>query len=171
MIVRIFLAMATAGFAIASALHLVTFTRDLWPAGDGPVLLLLAGAFVLLIAMVARLRRADAPTVSWRRFRFYDWRALVSLVPPPVRGIALATLLYVLLNSALSLVMGAGASLTASDGKFYLGEAGAERREISRDEYDARHRLSTRLYSGHLLLFYLVPLVYFRFVDHRLSER
>ena len=39
-----------------------------------------------------------------------------------------------------------------------------------REEYDAHRRVATRLFSGHLLLFYLVPLLYFRFVDPRLIE-
>ena len=38
---------------------------------------------------------------------------------------------------------------------------------LSREEYDVYRRLTIRLLSGHLLLFYLVPLTYFRFVDPR----
>ena len=39
--------------------------------------------------------------------------------------------------------------------------------EVSREEYDVYRRLTIRLLSGHLLLFYLVPLTYFRFIDPR----
>ena len=167
---RLFLVWATAGFVASAALHLATFTPLEPPVGDAPALALFAGAFVPLLAMLARLRRARAPIVSAGRFRVYSWRALASLVPERIRVLAFGMILYVLMNLVLSLALGGGATATVSDGKLYLAEAGGGRREVSREEYAAHRRLTGRLLSGHLLLFFLVPLIYFRFVDPRLAE-
>jgi hypothetical protein len=162
---RPFLVAATAGFVLVAALHLASFLPLPPLAGDAPALALLAGAFVLLVAMLARLGRAGAPTRPWRRWRVYDGGALVSLVPMRMRWLAFATVLYVSMNFLLSLAAGAGLSASATD-----GTGPAEPREESRREDQARHRVTMRLFSGHLLLFYLVPLLYFRFVDPRLAE-
>ncbi len=169
-ICRRLLGSATAGFVAAAALHLATFAPVPPFLGDAPALLLLAGALVLLVAMVARLRRAGAPTRPWGRLRIYDWRALASPVPEPMRWLTFALVLYVLVNFLLSLALAGSVTATASGGRFYLSPPGAEPREVSGEEYDAHHRVTARLFSGHLLLFYLVPLVYFRFVDPRLAE-
>jgi hypothetical protein len=157
---RRLLAIAAAGFVLAAALHLSSFTPIPPLLGEAPTLVLLAGAFALLVAVFARLGRAGAPTRPWLggRVRIYDWRALVSLVPEPIRWLALAT------------AQGGGVTASASDGKFYLTAPGADRRAVSREEYEAHRRVTTRLFSGHLLLFYLVPLIYFRFVDPPLIE-
>jgi hypothetical protein len=164
------LAVATSGFVIAAALHLSSFTSLATTVRDGAAVMLWVGAFGLLMAMVLRMRRAEAPSRAWGRFRIYDWRALGSLVPPPIRGVTFALVLYVLMNFALSLTLAGGVTATATNGRFYLDAAGAARREVSREEYEEHHRLTTRLASGHLLLFYVVPLIYFRFVDPRLAE-
>jgi hypothetical protein len=165
-----FVAAATTGLLAAAALHLMSFVPLPPLAGETPALALLAGAVLLLVAMLARLRRRGAPTRPWLRFRVYDGRALLSLVPERMRWLGFAMILYVVMNFVLSLVVGGGVTATASDGKFYLTAPGAPRREVSREEYEAQRRLTTRIFSGHLLLFYLVPLMYFRFVEPRLAE-
>jgi hypothetical protein len=78
--------------------------------------------------------------------------------------------LYTLMNLVLSLMLTGGVTMTAAGGRFYLVEAGGRRREVSEEEYEAHRRATTRLLSGHLLLFYLVPLTYFRFIDQRRGE-
>ena len=144
MIARLFLFVSAAGFAASALVHLATFTPAASRLGEGVVLVLFALAFAPLSAMLARLRRA-APTRQWRRLRVYDWRAVVALVPGGPRVLVAATGLYVVMNLGLSLLLVAGESVSAEE-----------------------HRAVTlRLFSGHLLLFYLLPLVYFRFVDSR----
>jgi hypothetical protein len=166
---RPLLGAATAGFVVAAVLHLATFA-PVPPPGDALSLLLLAGAFALLAAMVARLRRMGAPLRAWGRVRVYDWRALASLVPASLRWLVLATVLYALVNFLLSLALAGSLTATTAGGTFYLGEPGAAPREVSRAEWDAHRRVTARLLSGHLLLFYVVPLVFFRFVDPRLAD-
>lgn len=134
---RLFLALATAGFVASALLHLATFTALPLAAADLVALGLLAVAFVTLAAMIACLRRAGTPTRAWRGVEVYQWRALAALVPPPLRLATAAVALYTLVNFVLSILLG--------------GE---------------RHG-GVRLLTGHLLLFYLLPLLYFRFVDPR----
>jgi len=136
----LFRAWATVGFVASALLHLATFT-SLPPARAATAaLVLFAGSFVPLAAMLARLRRAGAPTRTWRGLHVFEWRALGALVPEGVRWLGFGVALYVVMNLGLSLL---------------LGDEGAG---------------NVRLLSGHLLLFYLVPLVYFRFVDPRREE-
>jgi hypothetical protein len=131
---------ATAGFAASGVLHLATFTRFPPAYAAAVALVLFAGAFVLLAAMIVRLREAGAPARGEGAIRIVEWRALVALIPEGPRRAGVAVIGYVLMNLALSL---------------FLGDEGVG---------------SVRLLSGHLLLFYLIPLMYFRFVEPRLRD-
>jgi hypothetical protein len=137
---RIFRIAATGGFAASAALHLATFT-SLPPASAAAIALaLFAGAFALLAVMIVRLREVGAPARGPGTVRVVEWRRLVGLVPPGPRHAGLAVIAYVIMNLGLSL---------------FVGEEGVG---------------SVRLLSGHLLLFYLIPLMYFRFVEPRLRD-
>jgi hypothetical protein len=138
---RIFRIAATAGFAASAALHLATFT-PLPPAYAAAVALgLFAGAFALLAALIVRLREAGAPARGQGAIRMVEWRRLVAVIPQGPRRAAMAVIAYVLMNLVLSLLL--------------LGDEDVG---------------SVRLLSGHLLLFYLIPLMYFRFVEPRLRD-
>jgi hypothetical protein len=138
---RIFRIAATAGFGASAVLHLVTFT-PLPPARAAAIALgLFAGAFALLAALIVRLREAGAPARGQGAIRMVEWRRLVAVIPPGPRRAAMAVIAYVLMNLVLSLLL--------------LGDEGVG---------------SVRLLSGHLLLFYLIPLMYFRFVEPRLRD-
>ena len=138
---RIFRITATGGFVASAALHLATFT-SLPPARAAAfALVLVAGAFALLAALIVRLREAGAPARGQGAIRMVEWRALLALIPEGPRRAALAVIGYVLMNLVLSLLL--------------LGDEGIG---------------SVRLLSGHLLLFYLIPLMYFRFVEPRLRD-
>jgi hypothetical protein len=137
---RIFRIAATGGFAASAVLHLATFT-SLPPASAAAIALaLFAGAFALLAVMIVRLREVGAPARGQGTVRVVEWRRLVGLVPPGPRHAGLAVIAYVIMNLGLSL---------------FVGEEGVG---------------SVRLLSGHLLLFYLIPLMYFRFVEPRLRD-
>jgi len=160
---RFFLWLATAGFIASAVLHLSTFIGRLPPPGDGLALALFAGAFVPLVAMLIRLRGA-VPASSGGRMA--GLRAVVGLVPSGARMLIVGVVLYTLMNLVFSLMLTGGVTAEAVGDKRYLIDGG-RREEVSREEYDVHRRLTIRLLSGHLLLFYLVPLTYFRFVDPR----
>ena len=160
---RFFLWLATAGFIASAVLHLSTFFSRLPPPGDGLALALFAGAFVPLVAMLIRLRGAVPPSPGGR---MVGVRAVVGLVPSGARMLIVGVVLYTLMNLVFSLMLTGGVTAEAVGDKHYLIDGG-RREEVSREEYDVYRRLTIRLLSGHLLLFYLVPLSYFRFVDPR----
>jgi len=137
---NIFRIVATAGFAASAALHLSTFT-PLPPAVAAAIaLLLFAIALLLLAAMIVRLREANVPARGEGTLRVVEWRRLLALVPEGARTAGLAVVAYVVMNLGLCLL---------------VGDEGVG---------------SVRLLTGHLLLFYLIPLMYFRFVEPRLRD-
>jgi len=137
---KIFRIAATGGFVASAALHLATFTPFPPAYTAAFALLLFVGAFALLAALIVRLREAGAPARGRGAIRMVEWRGLAALLPPGARRAGVAVVGYVLMNLALSL---------------FLTDDGVG---------------SVRLLSGHLLLFYLIPLMYFRFVEPRLRD-
>jgi hypothetical protein len=139
MIRRLWLAIGGLGFALSAAVHLATFTPAAAALREGYVLALSAGAFAPLVAMLASLRQRPVAR-RWRWVAVVDWRAVVAAVPPGMRMLVFATASYALMNLTLSL-------LVAAEEEGGAGRAGM-----------------IRLLSGHLLLLYLIPLVYFAFI-------
>lgn len=135
---QVFRTTATAGFAASAALHLSTFTPFPPAYAAAIALALLAGAFVLLAAMLVRLRDSGAPARGEGTVRVVEWRVLLAQIPQGPKRAGVAVIAYVLMNLGLCLL---------------VGDEGAA---------------SVRLLSGHLLLFYLIPFMYFRFVEPRL---
>ena len=135
--------LAAAGFAASAALHLLSFTT--WAAlpGEGAVWALGALVFLLAAVMVARLRRTGALGRRWGRVAVYDWRALVSKVPPGLQLLIVGAALYAWMNFLLCLMLDPGAQ--------------------------AQGAITLRMASGHLIFFFLVPLVFFRWVEPRLE--
>jgi hypothetical protein len=128
------------GFGASAALHLGTFAVPMEAGGaDALALALFGAAFVPLAAMLVRLRGHPAVAAPGRRWGLVDWRALLARVPPGARVLVGATAAYALMNLTLSLLLGL--------------------------EQEATRAGEIRLLSGHLLLLYLLPLVYFLFAD------
>jgi|SRR3989337_2728043 len=131
--------LAAAGFVASAALHFLSFTP--WAAlpGERAVWALGALVFVLAAVMVARLRRMAALGRRWGRVAVYDWRALVRKVPPGLQLLVVGAALYAWMNFVLSVML----------------EPGAQ----------AQGAITLRMASGHLIFFFLVPLVFFRWVE------
>ena len=137
---KIFRLTASGGFMASAALHLATFTSLSAWYRAAAALVLFVVAFVLLGAVLVSLRELGAPARGQGTVRIVDWRRLIALIPEGPRRAGFAVILYVVLNLVLSV-------LVADDA---VGSA--------------------RLLSGDLLLFYLIPLMYFRFVEPRLRD-
>jgi hypothetical protein len=131
--------LAAAGFVASAALHFLSFTP--WAAlpGERAVWALGALVFVLAAVMVARLRRTAALGRRWRRVAIYDWRALVSKIPPGLQLLVVGAALYAWMNFVLCLLLEPAALPQGA--------------------------ITLRMASGHLIFFFLVPLVFFRWVD------
>lgn len=133
--------LAATGFVASAALHLLSFTP--WAllalTAERAVWALGVLVFALTAVMVVRLRRTAALGRRWARVAVYDWRALVRAVPPGLQLLVVGAALYAWMNFVLCLLL----------------ELPAE----------AQAAISLRMASGHLLFFFLVPLVFFRWVD------
>ncbi len=135
--------LAAAGFVASAALHLLSFTPWASLAGERAVWALGVLVFALAAVMVARLRRTAALGRRWARVAVYDWRALVRAVPPGLQMLVVGTALYAWMNFVLCLLL----------------ELPAE----------AQPAITLRMASGHLIFFFLVPLVFFRWVEPSLE--
>jgi hypothetical protein len=132
--------LAAAGFVASAALHFLSFTS--WAAarpGERAVWALGALVFVLAALMVARIRRTAALGRRWGRVAVHDWRALVSKVPPGLQLLVVGAALYAWMNFVLCLLLEPAALPQGA--------------------------ITLRMASGHLIFFFLVPLVFFRWVD------
>ena len=137
---KVFRTTATTGFVASAVLHLSTFTPFPPAYAAAVALVLLAGAFGLLAALIVRLRESGAPARAQGTLRLVEWRVLLAQIPEGPKRAGVAVIAYVLMNLALCLLLS--------------------------DEGTA----SVRLLSGHLVLFYLIPFMYFRFVETRLRD-
>ena len=135
--------LAAAGFVASAALHFLSFTP--WAAlpGERAVWALGALVFVLAAVMVARLRRTAALGRRWGRVAVYDWRALVRAVPPGLQLLIVGAALYAWMNFVLCLLIEPAALPQGA--------------------------ITLRMASGHLIFFFLVPLVFFRWVEPHLE--
>jgi hypothetical protein len=131
--------LAAAGFAASAALHLLSFTPWAAVPGERAVWALGVVVFALTAAMVARLRRGAAIGRRWGRVAVHDWRVLVHAVPPGLQLLVVGAALYAWMNFVLCLMLDL--------------------------PVEARAAITLRMASGHLIFFFLVPLVYFRWVD------
>ena len=130
---------AAAGFVASAALHFLSFTP--WAAlpGERAVWALGALVFVLAAVMVVRLRSTALLGRRWGRVAVYDWRALVSKVPPGLHLLVVGAALYAWMNFVLCLLLEPAALPQGA--------------------------ITLRMAAGHLIFFFLVPLVFFRWVD------
>ena len=133
------LGLAAAGFVVSAALHLLSFTPWAARAGERAIWALGIVAFLLALAMLARLRRTAAlGRRRWGRLALLDWRGMVRAVPPGLRFLIVGAALYAWMNFVLCVMLDAPASAQAA--------------------------ITLRMATGHLIFFFLVPLVFFRFV-------
>ena len=131
--------LAAAGFVVSAALHLLSFTPWGAVAGERTIWALGIVAFFLALAMVARLRRTGALGRRWGRVALLDWRGMVGFVPAGLRFLIVGAALYAWMNFVLCVVLEVPPAAQAA--------------------------ITLRVASGHLIFFFLVPLVVFRFVE------
>ena len=69
---------------------------------------------------------------------------------------------YALINFALFFYRSSGGTPEERDGKYVLQNHGTVIRELSADEYERHSAYVVRGFSGHWMVFYLIPALYFR---------
>ena len=89
------------------------------------------------------------------------WGKFLAPMPIWARYVVKAFLAYALINFALFLFLSKGGVPEVREGKYVLHNHGAVIRELSEDEYELQQAYVLRGFSGHWMVFYLIPALYF----------
>lgn len=144
--------LAAIGFILSLIVHVGTFFDhgSMQAAGWLHVLL-----FPLIIPMVVILNRRGQNNMT----------AIQEMLPRWAQLLAKATTVYVVLNFVLFFMHAAeGSPRRKPDGSYVLENHGHVLATITKDEFVHRKALETRGFSGHWMLFYLMPALYFGLV-------
>ena len=145
---------AFAGFFASLLVHLITFL-GIDPSKHMPFVWgLHLGIFVVFIPMAIYQRRTR---------RNENWRASLDVTPRWAQYAVMAFLAYALINFALFFFLSEGGVPSVRDGKYVLHNHGKVVRELSEDEYELQKAYVLRGFSGHWMIFYLVPALFFSF--------
>jgi hypothetical protein len=128
---------------------------------QGP--LMLGRAFLNRGALIQRMRESTGRSRQLRVTVF-------SSVPRWLIVACAVMFLYAMINFALSVMKMSDGSPVEKDGKFFLERRGKQVREIDRAEFRRREALEVRAFSGHWMIFSLLPAVYFFCVHGRVRE-
>ena len=140
---------AVCGFFASLLTHLTTFF-GINPAKYVPwVWVLHLGIFIAMIPLLIAQRRKKA-------FR----QDMLAALPHWARYAITGFFAYAFLNFALFFFLSEGGSSAIRDGKYVLHSHGQIIRELSEQEYELQRAYELRGFSGHWMLFYLLPAVY-----------
>lgn len=144
---------ALVGLTCAVAVHVLTFISVRIDPDMPQVWLLHLGIFVVFLPLVVSLRRTYGQNLSKAQ--------LCSILPRWANTLVLLTFAYVFVNFVLFFLRTEGGSPEMRDGLYVLQSHGKVIRELSYVEFKLYHAYVLRGFSGHWLVFYLVPSLYF----------
>ena len=161
------------GFGLSLITHLATYLGVNVARHVPFVWLLHVGIFLGVVAMLI-----DAPSKAvgdWSDTGPNYWRGFFDPMPGWVRYLSYGLFAYVVINFVLFLVLSREGSPDVLNGKYVLridGKAEEERvvREITLAEYDLREARILRGFSGHWLIFYLCPALFFWYSEKEARE-
>jgi hypothetical protein len=178
-------------FALSVCVHFATFVPGVaismgwvWPLH---VAVIAVFAAMFFVARPARDKKQneDGATGTWRqrvlrtvRTVFSNrgpsfgefWASVLRWVPVPVIVLSVATLIYTFLNASVFLERAKSGSAVEENGNYFLKRSGQTVRNLDRNEFDLIRTYEVRGFSGHWMLFALIPTVFSIFVYPHLSE-
>jgi hypothetical protein len=89
------------------------------------------------------------------------WAWFFAPMPRWARYTAKVFFAYAIINFALFFFLSRGGTPDVRDGKYVLHNHGTVIRELSEDEYELQNAYILRGFSGHWMIFYLIPALYF----------
>jgi hypothetical protein len=155
--------LALLGFALSMLVHGLTFTHVDVQAACPYVWTLHLGCFVVFIPMIIASRRefrGKAPVSELR-----------AVLPKWADTVLTCIFMYAIVNFVLFFFLSEGGSAAQKDGAFILQSHGTFVRQLSEAEFHAHKNYVVRGFSGHWLVFYLVPALYFLFRLPRPADR
>lgn len=149
---RAFCVFALVGFLSSLVVHLSTFF-GIDPSKHVPsVWTLHLGIFVVFVPMLFLQRLGPKKDF---------WRKIFAPMPRWARYTIKAFFAYAIINFALFFYLSQGGVPDVRDGKYVLHNHGQVIRELSEDEYELQQAYVIRGFSGHWMIFYLVPALVF----------
>jgi hypothetical protein len=154
--------------------HISTFVpsnrlsiSDAWPLHLGAILV-----FGAMVVILARNQKSKRPLRNPGESYFEWWgnaknsnreymAEIVHSIPLRLRILCVAIFIYNLVNFALFIKNSQGGGPSVENGKYYLTSHGHIIRELSEQEFYYFRAHELRGFSGHWILFSLVPAVYF----------
>lgn len=159
------------GFAIIIIIHLLTFLGiGLFVMTSQLSIVMFIGAFAVFVSMVFAAMQLNLDYRSPEAHQ-NNWRKI--LAPIPIWGQRLITIcgVYATINFFLIPIVspiGPG-NVIDRGGKYFLETETKVVRELSMEEYHQHQIYMTRSWSGHLMIFYLLPGLFFLY--HTPSRR
>jgi hypothetical protein len=148
--------LAAIGLAVAVTVHVLTFFPDkAIVTSDSPLFALHVGIFVVLAPLVLAQRKLFGTARP-------GWREQLSVFPRWAQVVIKLAVAYAVVNFALFLFT-QGGTPEISGGQFVLMNHGTFIRALNEQEYNLARSHVTRGFSGHWIIFYLVPMLYFWF--------
>jgi hypothetical protein len=148
---------ALGGFIISLTVHALTYVGIDTATYFPPIWALHLGIFVVFVPFVITvqpIQRANSRNPI---------RAVFANVPLWAKVILGMIFVYAIINFMLFMGLSEGGSPSIENGRFILQSHGTFIRELTESEYNWQLAYITRGFSGHWLLFYAVPAVYFLF--------
>ena len=152
---RIVGVLAAIGLAAAVTVHVLTFFPDkAIVTSDSPLFFALhVGMFVVLAPLVLAQRKLFGTARP-------GWREQLSVFPRWAQIVIKLAVAYAFVNFALFLFT-QGGTPEIRGGQFVLMDHGTFIRALSEQEYYLARSYVTRGFSGHWIVFYLMPMLYF----------
>lgn len=179
--VRLLGIVALAVFGVSAAVHACTFLPFI-PVSMNfawPLHLMTMAVFAAMVISLVRYQKRSLPKPTGSIFA--KWRSaaaqsrafqsqLLSAIPLYLIILCIGAFIYAAVNFALFIELMKDGGPAVQDGKYYLRNHGKISREITRAEYKRYCAYEVRGFSGHWMIFSLVPAVYFLAVYPRLQE-
>jgi hypothetical protein len=119
-------------------------------------------AIVVFSSMIFSIRKTSPHAGPFR-----PWGSVPRHVPTAVILLCVALVVYSVVNFALFVERTKDGSPIEENGRYLLLRGGKESRELSREEYDQLSIYAVRGFSGHWMVFSLIPAIYFCYFDPR----
>lgn len=131
----------------------------IWPLHLATMALFASLVFSLVAQQEKNGAFANWRTVNQRSREFQS--KLLGLAPRPLRIACGVVATYALINFVLFMALMEGGSPSTKDGKYYLHNHGRMIRELTKGEYQRFRAYEVRGFSGHWMMFSIVPMTYF----------
>lgn len=177
---RLLLALSIVVLLASLVIHLLTFSAA--PPLPAPLLFLMDIAVLAIFSAAFYFARDEFP--ARRRLSFsvgaiasqYQevWRfygRFLRPVPLWARVLFVVLAAYVGFNFNANLPPPDFSSLKTSSGRYYEVKKNGSSIELTKSNYEERRRQEARLFSGHWLIFSLVPVLFFAFIAPTLDKK